>query len=254
MAKRTILLTGASSGLGKALAVELSDDQTHLVLSARNKKRLEEVARLCKDAGATVEIHQLDISDTKKVAAWINKLENGQPIDIVIGNAGIMETCGPNGELESAEKTISQINTNLIGCVNLASAVVPHMQARSRGQIVFVASMAALQPIADVPGYSASKAGLVAYGEALNSFLHGQGIKVGVICPGFIKTPMNEDYDSFRPFQLSANAAAKKIRKAIDRKASFAAFPLVMEIAIRLGRFLPAGLRRFTNKPFNFVS
>ena len=252
MQKRSILLTGASSGIGAALAREFAGPNTSIFLSARNEERLSAVAAQCKDKGSEVDYRSVDVTATQEIEKWISSVEESTDLDVVIANAGILYTCGPDGEVESAEDSIRQIETNLCGAIAVATAAVPHMQKRNRGHVVFVASLSGLQPVADVPGYSASKAGLVAYGEALGNFLHDQGILVSVICPGFISTPMTINEASFRPFELSAEVAAAKIRKAVDARKRFSAFPLPLVVLIRLGRFLPGWLRRITNKPFNF--
>ena len=254
MTRQTIVLTGASSGIGAALALELAGPHSNLFLAARNLERLELIANQCRDIGAIVKTQILDVGDADAIANWVVSIEEKNQIDIVIANAGTMETCSFDGDLETAQQTHRQIDTNLGGCVNLATAVVPFMEKRTKGQIIFIASIAALQPVADIPGYSASKAGVVAYGEAIYAFLANKGIQVSVICPGFITTPMNIKYKSFRPTEMSAEKAAKRIRWAIEKKKPFYAFPLALLIAIQLGRYLPWWLRRHTNKPFNFTN
>ncbi|MEM7018219.1 MAG: SDR family NAD(P)-dependent oxidoreductase [Pseudomonadota bacterium] len=251
--KMNIVLTGASAGIGAALARDYAIEGHFLFLTGRNEERLNTVASECEALGATIETTILDVVDTHAVHQWINRIEEQTPIDLVIANAGIMETCEPDGQIETAENSILQVNTNLNGCINLATAAAPFMQSRGGGQIAFIASLAGIQPIADVPGYSASKAGLIAYGEALGNYLHNQGVKVSVICPSFITTAMTSRHKSFRPFEMSAEKASRKIKRVIAAGSRLAAFPLVMEIAIRLGRFLPAKLRRPATKPFNFT-
>ena len=135
----------------------------------------------------------------------------------------------------------------------LASAAACVMHDQGHGQIVMISSMAALQPLSDGPAYAASKAGIVAYAEALHGHLAASGVHVGVVCPGYIRTPMAEQFESWRPLEVSAEQAARKIAKAIAAKKSFYVFPKLLYISILLGKFLPWGLRRHTTKAFNYV-
>jgi len=250
---QTILITGASSGIGAQLAETFARSGVELILTGRDKARLKRVTSKCEAAGAKVMSHSLDLTNKTAAHKWFLKISKAHQIDIAIANAGIMEVCGPAGNIETYNTTERQIDTNLMAPVLIATSLIPAMQERGSGQIVLIASLAGIQPVADVPGYSASKAGLIAYGEALGNYLHGTGIVVTTIAPGFITTPMTQAHDSFRPFEISAEKAARKIMRAIEKKKSFAAFPLSLELASRSGRFLPAWLRRITNKPFNFT-
>lgn len=253
MANQTVLITGASSGIGTELARSYAGKNTNLFLAGRDIDRLEAVAQLCRENGATVFTEVFDIKNRNSCLNWINSAEEVAPIDILIANAGLMEIIGADEFQEPAEKTLSQIDTNLTGCVNVVAAAVPHFVKRKCGQIVLIASMAGLQPIGDAPGYSASKAGLVAFGESIYAYLKKYKINVSIICPGYISTPMSNPHQHPRILEMSAEQAAKKIRTAISKKKAFYAFPFLLFILIKLGRYLPIEVRRFTTAKFNFL-
>ena len=250
--RRSIVISGASSGLGAALALNYAGPDAALFLTARNAERLEAVALDCAAKGAEVETMPLDINDTEGVRAWIDAIDERAPIDLAVVNAGILDTHGPGRALEDATKALGQIATNLGGSVNLVTAVAPHMQARQAGQIALIASLSGLQPLADLPAYSASKAGVIAYGEALSSYLSRDGVTVSVICPGYVATPMTQKYENWRPFEMTAPRAAARIRRALDRRRAFYAFPWPMVLSIRLGRLLPPFLRRHATRAFDY--
>jgi short-subunit dehydrogenase len=195
----------------------------------------------------------MDICDDQAVMEWVEDVALSHTLDLVICNAGVTDSHGPNGELEDIAKARRLVETNLIGTISLASAAATAMQRQGSGQIVMISSLAALQPLADGPAYAASKAGIVAYAEALYGHLAESCVHVGVVCPGYIRTPMAEQFKSWRPLEVSAEQAARKIIKATKHKRSFYVFPKLLHLSILLGKILPWELRRHTPKAFNYV-
>lgn len=251
---QNIAITGASSGIGAAIAQEYAAPDVKLYLSARDEGRLQSVSNKCKALGADVEYHVLDITEMRSVEEWFCKIDNKNQIDLIFSCAGIMRTSDEDNPIEPIDRTMEQISTNLCGSIYAANAAGNCMKERRHGKIVLIGSMAALQPISDVQGYSASKAGLVAYGEALYAALAPFGVKVHTICPGYVATAMNSSIDSFRPFEISAEQTAKRIKRALGRGWIFYSFPFSLLTLIKFGRLLPIWLRKHTNKPFNFVT
>ena len=249
---KTIAITGASSGLGAALAREYAAPGIVLALAARRLDKLEEVAAACKKHGANTICRQVDVRQHKQIAAWIKQTEANSPIDLLIANAGIFSGHGKDGQLETALELTAQIETNLVGTATTANAVAKCMRTRKRGHIALLSSLAALQPLADAPGYSASKAGILAYGEALREFLIKDGITVSVILPGHIKTAQTAVHVGDLTGLISTRKAAAIIRKRLDRGQTFIAFPRSMHLLVRLGRLLPWQLRAKANRPFRF--
>lgn len=246
-----ILISGANSGIGEKIAEQYAAPKTHLFLTARNLERLEKVAEKCRQAGATVTVKSLDITDTQTVQDWVEEVSREGPLDLVIANAGIMMPRENAKKPESAEQSLVQIRTNIDGVINLAAATAPKMQERKQGHIVLIASLAGLQPLSDLPGYSASKAAVISYGEALHALLVNDNVSVTTICPGYISTPMTTPHGNWRPLEMSADQAAGRILHAIRKKRSFYAFPFAMLVLIKLGRFIPQSLRPLTTRLFN---
>jgi short-subunit dehydrogenase len=256
-ATRAIVITGASSGLGAALAVEYAQAGHILGLVARNERRLEDVAARCAGAGAHCVTGLIDVTDRIALGRWIDAFDAQYPIDLLFVNAGVYAGHGPGGQMETIEEILWQIGTNLQGAAITIGAVLPAMRRRRRGRIVLIASLAGLQCLADAPGYSATKAGLIAYGEALREYLAPDRISVSIVCPGYIETPQTAHHVGALPLQMSPRRAAAIIRKRVDRGRSFIAFPLRLYLLIRLGRvvgwrtraFFGRGLRFHTDKP-----
>ncbi|SDQ18993.1 SDR family NAD(P)-dependent oxidoreductase [Pseudovibrio sp. Tun.PSC04-5.I4] len=249
---KAILITGASSGLGRAIALVYARDGVTLCLTGRNKRRLLKTVSEVEQQGAHVLWRTLDIADQAQVHGWVAEIEKSISLDLVISNAGITGSHSMDGTLESAETAHGQISTNLGGTINLLTAVAPYMQKRKRGRIALISSLAGMQPLSDGPAYGASKAGIIAYGEAMRDYLHEWGVFVSVICPGYIRTPMADQFKSWRPFEFSAEKAAKTIQRSIDRKTAFFPFPWQLALSIRIGRMLPWKLRRQANQRFNY--
>lgn len=240
---RCIVITGASSGIGQALALLYASPGVSLLLMARDADRAERVVQGCRDKGAVVELALVDVCDTDALVARLISFNSTSPVDLVIANAGIEKSLGPNRVAETLGSSIEQMRVNLEGVVATVTPLLDPMQRRGRGSIVLIASLAALEPLADQPIYSATKAGVAAWGIALRTGLRASGIRVSVVYPGFVRTGMAAHYEGWRPFEVSAEKAAIRIAAGVDRGKPSIAFPWPLVWLIRLGHFVPRSLR-----------
>ena len=236
--KFSIFITGASSGIGKALAISYANPQNRLFLCGRNKERLYDVAATCKELGAEVYTYLFDVTDAFAAQEAILNAESVAPIDLLIANAGI--SGGVLGEAERNAQTRQVLNTNVFGVANTVLPLLDRMRARKSGQIAIISSIAGYRGLPSAPAYSASKACVKAWGEALRGWLKADNIKVNVVCPGFIKTPLT-DVNVFRmPFLMQPDKAAKIIKKGIKKNKPIIAFPLPMAFGAWFMSAMPA--------------
>ncbi len=249
---RTIVITGASSGIGKALAQRFAGPQSVLGLLGRNAQRLETVAEECRARGARVLRASIDVCDHEQIGAWLVDFDSDTPIDVLIVNAGVMGGVPPNEELEPAHVSRSVFETNVVGALNTIHPIVPRMIARGSGQIAILSSIAGFIPLPDAPSYGASKAAVLSYGLALRSFLHDKGIRVSVVCPGYVSTPMMAQEHGWKPFEMAPERAAELICRGLARDKSIITFPRFFSLLTRIGGLLPENIRRRTEKPFRF--
>ena len=253
MIRRTILLTGASRGLGAALARLYADDDVHLILAARSVKGLETVAAQCVEAGATITPLALDLASPDSINDGLTRLADLPTPDLVIANAGIFGGKDISGALEPVDMQRVQIDTNLTGTIHLVDAVARRMMDKGSGQIALLSSLAALQPQADSPAYSASKAGLAAYGEALGAYLADKGIFVSTICPGHIKTDQTAVHVGALPGLIEPEDAARMIRRGLERRKRRIIFPRSIHWLILLERLLPWRWQLKANAPYRYA-
>jgi short-subunit dehydrogenase len=246
------VITGASSGLGAVLARAYAAPGVVLGLVARDPARLVSVADACRRAGAMVEEAAVDVADRAPLEAWLAAFDRAHPVDLVIANAGISAGPEPGRVGEDIDTTARQIAVNLLGAVHTVAPLVPAMAARGRGRIVLIASLAAYRGLPYSPGYSASKAGLRAYGEALRAQLEPFGIGVTVVCPGFFTSPMTDRWEGPTPFLISGEQAARKVKRGIDRGRRRVSFPWPMALGMRLSDMLPAALGDRIVRDFRF--
>lgn len=219
---KTIVITGASSGIGAALAKEYAAQGVHLGLLARNAEKLAEVRAACEAQGATVLSASIDVTNREAMHGWLGAFDEKTPIDLLVANAGIS---GGSGGGNEPEQTYRIFATNIDGVLHTVLPVAPRMAARKTGQIALVSSLAGIRGLPSAPAYSASKAAVRSYGEALRGKLGKQGVKVNVICPGYVKTPLTDVNTFPMPFIMSAENAARIIRNGLERNRSRIAFP-----------------------------
>ena len=249
---QTVVITGASAGLGAALALAYAAPGRTLAVIARDRSRLEALATACRARDAIVETALIDVTDAPALAAFITAFDAHSPIDLVIANAGVFTGHGANRAMETAADVAWMSRVNLEGVANLVQPALARMRARKRGHIAIIGSLAALQPLADAPGYSASKAGVIAYGEALREFLVPDGITVTLVYPGHIETAQVADQVGALPHMIRPDEAAAIIKGGLDRKKTFIAFPWQLLWLIKAGRALPWRLRALAGKDFRF--
>lgn len=231
-----ILITGASSGIGQALAVYYAAHGCkRLFLNGRNKERLETTQTQCQAFGTEVEIRQIDVTNREDMTAWLNECEKKAPLDIVYANAGIS-----TGE-EIGDNIYNTFNTNVIGVLNTVVPAIEIFKTQPTGRktLVIISSIAGYHGLAACPSYSASKACVKAYGEALRNQLRPEGIQVNVVCPGFVKSRITDQNTCPMPFFMSAEKAAQIIATRVDKNIGLIAFPWPMRFAAWLISILP---------------
>src|SRR5579864_5921777 len=250
MPYRVVAITGASSGLGAALARLCAGPGTVLGLIGRNEERLGLTADACRALGADVEIAAIDVTDGPALEAWLSAFDAAHPIELLVANAGISAGPDPDAAGEPTSLTLRQLDVNLGGAVHTIEPLIPALCARGRGRIAVIASVAAYRGLPYSPGYCASKAGLRAYAEALRPRLAPRGVGVTIVCPGFFDSPMTDRFDGPTPFLASGESAARIVKRGIDRGRRRVAFPRPLVLGLQFCDVAPAFigdaiLRRF---------
>ncbi len=238
---KTVFITGASSGIGRALALELASRGYDLFLTAR---RLEELEQLRSEIATAhpaqrVKVRRLDVTDGGDVAnALAEAAQELGRCDIVVANAGVGNS-GRVGE-GNFERGRRIVETNLIGAMATIDAAVALLRSQDGGgQIVGIGSVAGVRGLPASGAYSASKAGLAVYLESVRAETHGEPITVTTIAPGYIDTPLNRDMKS-RPFVIDAQKGARIMSDLIERGVGYATVPrLPWSFLAPLMRVLP---------------
>ena len=235
----SVLLTGASSGIGRALAEACAAPGVTLHLSGRNAERLDAVAAACRARGATVQTQVIDVRDAAAMARWI---AGSGPLDLVVANAGIAPGTG-RGEAEAEIRAV--FATNLDGVLNTVLPAIELLAAQPpgpdglRGRIAVIASIAAFVPSPVGPAYAASKAAVDAWTVGSAPAARRHGIVLTSVCPGFIRTPMTSRFSFPMPGLMSAERAADVILRGIAAGRVRVAFPWWMAVGARVGGLLP---------------
>lgn len=248
----TILITGASSGIGAALAARLAAPGLRIALAGRNAGRLADTAAAVRARGAEVATASFDIRDRAALAAFVAAIEAEGPIETLVANAGMLDGRHEEGEIEDAATARTVIETNLLAAIDTIHAVLPGMRAARKGRILLVSSLSAFAPLADAPAYSASKAGLLSYGLALREALRPEGVVVSVACPGYVTTRMTATHAGYKPFELKAEDAADRMARGLARGRAIIGFPEPIHLASRLSLLTPEWLKRLATGELRF--
>jgi short-subunit dehydrogenase len=221
----TILITGASGGIGAALARCYAQPGRTLILHGRDTARLASLTQECETRGAQVHRATFDLRDAAASIEALRSVSSHYAIDLAIVNAGVSRAIGDGLEAENWETAKEVLTVNLDGAIATVAGVLPDMRRRGVGQIAIMSSLAAYYGLPITPIYCASKAAVKAYGEALRGWLAPQGIAVNVVMPGFVQTSMSERFQGAKPGLMSPERAATLIRRGLERNRARIAFP-----------------------------
>lgn len=237
---RGVLITGASSGIGAALASECARrGAATLFLCGRDRARLEQTAEICRQQGSRVFAECVDVTDERALADWIARSEAEEPLDLVFANAGT--ATGP----EITDNIRRTFAINVGGVVNTVLPAVEVLRKRAvksanTPHIVITASIAGYAPLSGCPAYSATKACVKTWGLAMRGFLRKEGIAVNVVCPGFVRSRITDANTCPMPFFMEADKAAKTIVQRVLKDVPLIAFPWPMRLAVWALSCLPA--------------
>jgi short-subunit dehydrogenase len=235
---RVCFITGASSGLGKGLALRFARDGYSVGLAARREALLHEVAADIEGAGGRAGVFPCDVGDRSQVLEAVQRCTADLgPVGLLIANAG--RSINTRVEAFHAEEVEEVIRINLLGAVYATGAVLPGMLARRDGQIVAVSSIAGIGGLPLSAAYSASKAGMTNFFESLRIDLRGTGVDVTVIKPGFVRTPMTDHNRHAMPFMVELDPAVETMARAIRQRKKDLTFPWPLAAIVGAARFLP---------------
>ncbi len=234
---KSILITGGSSGIGEALALEYAAPGVRLALTGRSSDRLDTVAESCRAKGAEVSTSIADVRDATALRAWIEAEDDKAPLDLVIANAGVSRAGLEDLDYEARLRSV--LATNIEGVVNTVQPALDRMRARKRGQVAIMSSIASFIGMPGAVAYSTSKAAIRIYGEGLRGAVRGDGVEVSVICPGYIRSHLTAKNTFSMPFLMNADRAARIIRRGLARNAPRIAFPFPMYFLVWLMATLP---------------
>ena len=241
----SVLITGASSGIGEALAIECARRGVrHLFICGRNAERLAAVVKRCEAESrplAHIEGHVLDVTDAAATRAWIEECDRVATLEVVFSNAGI------GTGVENEENVRRTFATNVGGGLNV---VLPTVEAFRRNpaasdgsprrrQIVITASIAGYAPLSTCPSYAATKAAMKSWALSMRGMLKREGIRVNAICPGFIRSRITDRNTCPMPFFMEADRAARIILDRVDRNVGLIAFPWPMRLGVWFMSLLP---------------
>lgn len=272
MFDRIVAICGATGGIGEALVDVYAAPGTELLLAGRRTEVLERLKTKAEAKGAVVRTAAFDLRDRSALAAWCEEAARLGTDTLILG-AGVSASVegvrseGASGERdtlwlpEKNDDLLRELDVNATGNILAANAFVRALlSARREGvipvkhvQIAFVASLAALTGLPGSPGYSASKAALRTYGEALRRLLRSKDVGVTVLFPGYVESDMSRRYQGSKPWLMSAEKAARLMRRAIEGGKREYAFPKILAIGIALLKFVPASLEHLFLEGFFFT-
>ncbi len=225
MTPRTVLITGATGGIGGALVESYAEPGNTLILQGRNAARLAEQAAFCAARGARVLTQVLDVRDRVALAAWLRDVCAQEQVDLLIVNAGVNTNTGPDNAGERWEDIEALIEVNVLAAMATVDGVLPSMRARGAGQIALISSLAAYFGLPVTPSYCASKAAIKVYGEALRGWLAPEGVRVNVVMPRYVESQISHHMPGPNPFIWPPDKSVRVIRRGLERNRPRISFP-----------------------------
>ncbi|RQT20158.1 SDR family oxidoreductase [Burkholderia contaminans] len=239
---RHVVVTGASAGIGRALALAYAQPDMVLGIVGRNEAQLESTAAACRERGAKVIAGIVDVRESDSIRVWQHRFDDQYPIDLLIANAGVASTLSSASDWEDLDRITTVVDTNFYGAMHTVLPVIDRMRTRKHGRIATVSSLAALRGMAISPAYCASKSAIKAYADSVRPLLKRDGVGISVILPGFVKTSMSDVFPGDKPFMWTADQAAAYIRRKLDAGRAEIAFPGQLAFGMRLLTLLPVTL------------
>lgn len=244
--RKNIIITGASSGIGAAIAEQYACEDTKLFLFGRDENRLFSIASLCKMKGAKVVIIKSDVRDKKDMENHLKIISRTHNIDVVIAGAGV--SLGTlNQENHITEKMEIILDTNINGVVNTIMPLMEIMINQRNGNIVILSSMAGLIGLASSPSYSASKSAVITFGEALRGYFKRYNVNLSVVIAGYVDTPMTKKNNFRMFFMIDVKKAARKIIRGVKLNKPLIIFPLAIYYLIKIIKILPTNILDIIN-------
>ena len=238
---RAAWITGAGKGIGRSLALRLAADGWRVAVSARTEADLLSLAAEGQGLDGAIFPYALDVTDEAEVAHVLDAIEDGLgPLDLAVLNAGTHIPVA--AEELSSEPFRKLMEVNFFGVVYGLAAVLPRMIRRGGGQVAVVASVSGYRGLPTAAAYGATKAALINMCEALKPELDRSGVRLSLINPGFVQTPLTDRNDFPMPFLISAEKAADRIVRGLERGAFEITFPRRFSFLLKLARCLPYGL------------
>jgi short-subunit dehydrogenase len=250
---KTIAIIGASRGLGASLAQCYAQPGRVLHLAARNQTELDAIAAAVTVKCKRVTACAVDLTNDEDVVGWLTRLDQSGGVDLLIINAAIFGGSPALDQLEPADVTRDLIATNLTGAIICANTMGQLMKQRGYGQIALMCSLAARMPSADAATYSATKAGLSAFGRALRFDLAPHGVSVSVVHPGHIDTAQARQQSGSKPMMVTPDKAAKKIMRGLAAGRTDISFPFAARLLIFIHNLLPVSWQTRLAQASRFV-
>lgn len=245
MGQKTILITGASSGIGAALARAQARAGMTLLLWGRDAARLDDVAAECRARGAEVLTESFDLRDVPGFMAKLSAADNATPIDLAIFNAGLGGTAPQDAAAEIPETARAIAEVNFVTPIVGANLIAEAMARRGGGQIVLVGSISESYPLPMAPTYASTKAGLRMFAEALRLRLKKHRVSVTLVSPGFIDTPMSRGVTEPKPFLMDVDKAAAIVSRRVAQGAATIVVPWQFRVIRTVTDCLPRALVRW---------
>ena len=237
-----IIITGASNGLGMALANKYAGQDVCLGLVGRNQDRLYSIANECENKGADVKTLVLDIRERGTLTRWIEEFDRSHPVDLIIANAGV-HISPKNGEYIESQDDIDEIfDVNINGVIHLVNPVLQRMAARERGSVAIISSLSGYRGIPSFPAYSASKAAIKFYYEAVRALYRRKGVYISIVCPSYVDTDMTANMKVHPLMITGLDKAVDTIYRGIKHRRRLVAFPWYHALGLRLTSLLPEWL------------